>query len=297
MKMISKRIHSGNLQLFVNLHGNPANPPVMLVHGYPDDSHVWHKLVAHLVNDYYVITYDVRGCGRSDTPRDKAHYGLRYLMADIFNIIRAVSPDRPVHLIGHDWGSIQSWEAATEPGADKHLASFTTISGPCLDHVGLGIRDQFFQSPASSLNQTLHSWYIGFFHLPFLAPNAWKLGLAKAWPALVNKLENAPADPSPYQERDGVNGINLYRANILPRLLRPRRRYAQVPVHAIVSTKDTYVTEPLLRNMPDWAPDFTRSTLDTTHWGPLLKKDTEAANLICHFYESRQAGSPAAKAV
>lgn len=303
MKSSPLRVRSGNLTLAANVYGEASNPPVLLVHGYPDDSHTWHKIVPLLARDCYVITYDVRGCGRSDVPRDRAHYGMRYLMADIFAVAQAASPERPVHLVGHDWGSIQSWEAVTEPGAERYLASYTTISGPCLDHVGLGIRQSFKENPVASLNQLLHSWYIGFFHLPLLAPSLWKLGLDRKWPALVARMEGIKADPTPLQRKDGVNGINLYRANILKHLLKPRQRFAQVPVQAIIAKRDAYVTATLLRNLPLWAEDLRTHELDTSHWGALLEKHEATAGFIRDFVRdidalnALDAGTPRAKAL
>lgn len=298
MKSNSLRIQSGNLTLAANTYGEPENPPVLLVHGYPDDSHVWQKLVPLLAANYFVINYDVRGCGLSDTPPTRKHYGMRYLMADIFNVIRATSPDRPVHLVGHDWGSIQSWEAVTEPGAERYIASFTTLSGPCLDHIGCGLRDQFTQAPIKSLNQLVHSWYIGLFHLPVVAPLSWKLGLANAWPALLARMENADVEHVPSQCKDGVNGINLYRANISQHLLRPRQRYAQVPVQAIVLKQDNYVTESLLRDLPRWVSDLRRVEMDTGHWGAMLVEADTTAGLISQFIDEKiEAGAADGKAL
>ncbi len=292
MTTVTKRIQSGNIKLAVTTQGNAANPPVLLVHGYPDDSQTWQQVAKQLARQHFVITYDVRGCGQSDVPRSRQHYGLRYLLSDIVNVIKATSPHRPVHLVGHDWGSIQSWEAATEPGIERYIASFTTISGPCLDHVGMGLRDAFKDSLGDSLNQAIHSWYIGFFHLPLLPTGLWKLGLDRLWPQVVARTEGLKATASPSQQKDGVNGINLYRANMLPCLLRPRKRFAQVPVQVIIAEQDRYVTAPLLRDLPRWVADLTTHRLNTSHWGPLLQMPEQTAahisDFIAHHSTSRQ---------
>src|SRR5205085_969867 len=60
------------------------------------------------------------------------------LVRDMAAVIDAVSPDEKVHLVGHDWGSIQAWEAVTT--MPERFASFTSISGPGLDHAGLRMR-------------------------------------------------------------------------------------------------------------------------------------------------------------
>src|SRR5690606_7350303 len=106
------------------------------------------------------------------------------------------------------------------------------------------------------------------------------------------RLEGITPDPSPQQRKDGVNGINLYRANMLPRLLAPRKRYAQVPVQAIIATRDAYVTEPLLRDLPLWVEDLRTHRIDTSHWGALLKRHEETAALIHDFVLALEAGAP-----
>ena len=124
------------INLATRRRGNPDGPAVLFVHGYPDNGDVWDAVAEALGDDYHLITYDVRGAGASSSPRGRQAYRLEELRDDLFAVIDALSPGRPVHLVGHDWGSIQAWEAVTEPGAEKRIASYTSLSGPCLDHVG-----------------------------------------------------------------------------------------------------------------------------------------------------------------
>lgn len=270
MQARTLRVQSGDISLAVNCYGNASKPVVLLVHGYPDSASVWDKMVPLLAKHFHVVTYDVRGAGQSDAPQRLGEYQLRYLMQDTFAVIDAVSPNKPVHLVGHDWGSIQSWEAVTEPGADKRIASYTTVSGPCLDHVGHWFRERFSSlTPAAVLSaagQLAHSWYIFMFQLPWLAPTLWQNGLGKAWPKVLENLEGIDADINPTQTRDGALGVNLYRANMFPRLLRPRQRVAQVPVQMIVAQKDNYVTPGMLRQLEDWMPKLWRRELNVSHW-------------------------------
>jgi pimeloyl-ACP methyl ester carboxylesterase len=113
------------VQLAVYTDGDPQRPPILLVHGFPDTHRVWDTVAAGLARDHYVIRYDVRGAGASIRPTALAAYHLDRLADDLFAVADAVSPDRPLHLAGHDWGSIQSWHAATDPRAANRIASFT----------------------------------------------------------------------------------------------------------------------------------------------------------------------------
>ncbi|HWO66790.1 MAG TPA: SDR family oxidoreductase, partial [Umezawaea sp.] len=253
---------SGDIRLAVQEHGDPTAPTVVLVHGYPDTHAVWDDVVALLAGDFHVVTYDVRGAGASDKPRARDAYRLDLLKQDLFAVIDAVSPDRPVHLVAHDWGSIQSWEAVTEPGA--RIATFTSISGPSLDHMGTWLR----RPGLKQLRQLRRSWYVFAFQVPVLAPLLWKLGLARRWGSLLRKLEGVQQPPAKTLVSDAVQGIALYRANVLPRLRAPRDRRTDVPVQVVQPLHDRYVDAgplPLER----WVTTLRRRTLTSGHWAPL----------------------------
>ena len=61
-------VQSGTVRLAATAWGDPAKPVVVLVHGYPDNSHVWHGVAEALADRFHVIAYDVRGAGASATP-------------------------------------------------------------------------------------------------------------------------------------------------------------------------------------------------------------------------------------
>ncbi|HCO43687.1 MAG TPA: short chain dehydrogenase [Gammaproteobacteria bacterium] len=266
-------VSSGSVRLAVHEWGESGRPTLLLVHGYPDSSRVWDATAALLCEHYHVVAYDVRGAGQSTAPEAVADYALDHLVADAAAVADAVSPDRPVHLVGHDWGSIQSWEAVTTETMRGRIASFTTISGPCLDHAGHWVRQRLRNGTPREFSrvasQLLHSWYIGLFHLPFAAPKAWEMGLDRLWPSLLEKLDGVAPHISETQREDGRHGIKLYRANVRKRLLEPGERRAEIPVQLIVPLRDRFVTPQLLDDLPQWAPALWRSEVDAGHWLPL----------------------------
>jgi NAD(P)-dependent dehydrogenase (short-subunit alcohol dehydrogenase family)/pimeloyl-ACP methyl ester carboxylesterase len=280
------------INLATRRRGNPDGPAVLFVHGYPDNGDVWDAVAEALGDDYHLITYDVRGAGASSSPRGRQAYRLEELRDDLFAVIDALSPGRPVHLVGHDWGSIQAWEAVTEPGAEKRIASYTSLSGPCLDHVGHSMRGTGAADLTASLRQLAKSWYIGAFHIPALAPMAWKLGLGDAWPDLLRRTEGLSAPVSATQTRDGAQGVALYRANMLPRLLNPRERRTTVPVQLLVARRDRYVGPALLDSVPPWTGQLWRRELNTGHWGPLLGHAPLTARYLKAFIDHIE-GAPA----
>lgn len=242
-----------------NYNNNDA-PVLVCVHGYPDNASLWAPVADLLADDFQVVAYDVRGAGASDHPASTAAYALDRLQEDFRAVIDQVSPDRPVHVLAHDWGSIQAWHFVTAPDLQPRIASFTSISGPSLDHAGYFLR----RRSRAALKQLLHSWYIFYFHLPWLPELGWRKGWAHR---AFNRLERQQPDDN-RSLGDYVNGIKLYRANVVPRLLRPAQRRTDVPVLAVSPDADPFVTTPLQTDVARWAPNLTTKVIRGGHWMP-----------------------------
>ncbi|AEI77468.1 hydrolase or acyltransferase [Cupriavidus necator N-1] len=290
-------IHAGDVRLSATSWGEPGpgRPTIVLVHGYPDSSEVWHGVAAQLAGRFHVVAYDVRGAGRSTTPRATDAYRLQKLADDFIAVIDEVSPQRPVHLVGHDWGSIQSWEFVTDARLQGRIASFTSCSGPCLDHAAIGLRELRGQRSLAALGKTLRqlaaSWYIGAFHLPWLPELTWRLWLGRAWPRYLRLTEDLRTAPSPTQTADGCHGVRLYRANFLPVLRAPRQRHAHAPVQVIVPLHDRYVKPALTEDLHRWTTQLWRRTVPAHHWLPLADAQGFAA-MVREFVEHME-GEPA----
>jgi pimeloyl-ACP methyl ester carboxylesterase len=275
---MSRVVCPDGVELSVSESGDPANPTVLLVHGYPDTHRVWDAVCDALAADHHVVRYDVRGAGRSGKPSGLAAYRLDRLADDLFAVAAAVSPGRPVHVAGHDWGSVQAWHAVTVPAAAGRIASFTSISGPCLDHTAYWFRRRLARPTPRHLRQALgqaaRSWYITVFRLPLLAPLAWRHGLARRWPVILDRDEATLAD-------DAIRGLSLYRANMRYRMRHPEARTAEIPVQLITLSRDRYLSPALVSaDLDRWAPRLTRHTLDATHWSALTDQAATVAALI-----------------
>ena len=240
-------------------HARPDVPTVICVHGYPDNSSVWDGVVTELGEDYRVVTYDVRGAGESDKPAHRSAYRMEQLADDLAAVVATVSPDRPVHLLAHDWGSIQTWHALTAPALAGRIASFTSVSGPSLDHAGVWMRRGLRPSPRALrpvLTQLVHSSYIGFFQVPLLPELVCRLGI-------LDKLVGGTRRPM----ADKLNGLRLYRANMFSRIGAPHPQRADVPVQVLAPTRDAYVGTALQTEAPaPWTSDLRTRRIVGDHW-------------------------------
>ena len=123
---VARRVSSHGVELAVVEAGEREHPTVVLVHGYPDRKELWAGIAQRLAGRFHVVAYDVRGAGESSVPRGPAAYDFEALAGDLLAVIEAVSPDAPVHLVGHDWGGIAGWELAAMPHYHPTLAEIWT---------------------------------------------------------------------------------------------------------------------------------------------------------------------------
>ncbi|MFD0342812.1 SDR family oxidoreductase [Streptomyces sp. NPDC127117] len=291
-----RRVRTGGIELCVAELGDAEQPTVVLVHGYPDSKEVWTEVAKQLADRWHVVLYDVRGHGRSTAPKPlRGGFTLEKLTDDFLAVADAVSPDRPVHLVGHDWGSVQAWEFATVKRTEGRIASFTSMSGPSLDHFGHWIKQRMARPTPRRVGQLLgqgaKSWYVYMLHTPVLPELAWRGPLGKRWPRMLERLEKVPAGDYPTSSLpdDAAHGAWLYRDNVRARLSRPRTdAYAHVPVQLITPTGDIFLSEKLYDQLELWAPQLVRRTLDGKHWVPRTRPD-QLASWISEFVAANEA--------
>jgi pimeloyl-ACP methyl ester carboxylesterase len=269
-----RTVRGDGVDLAVQDTGDPGAPAVVLVHGYPDTHRMWLPVAERLAAHLRVVLYDTRGQGLSPTGAGDDAFTLPHLAADLMAVVDDTSPDRPVHVVGHDWGSVQAWEAVCEPGASDRIASFTSISGPNLDHMGAWTRRTLRRPTPTGIGrlagQGLSSSYVPFLVSPLAPPVVRALG-----------------------GRDAVSGLRYYRGNLLARR-RPRERRTDVPVLQLALTRDPAIREASLEASEPWCTDLRRRHLPLGHWAPRTHPDVVAEAVLDHVtgVEERRAGGP-----
>jgi len=265
-------VASDGVRLAVRERGNPQSPTVLCVHGFPDDQTVWDGVAAELESAFHVVSFDVRGSGDSDAPRRIREYRLDRLADDIGRVIDAVAAGKRVHLVGHDWGSAQAWHVATDP-RQRRIASLTSISGPCLDHIPFWIGDRLAAGPRG-WREVLGMWksplYMGFFQVPWLAPLMCRSGVVDAVIGLAERFETGARRRGMPRDRARVNraGLRIYTANLLPRLLRPQRRYTDTRVQVLAPRTDIFITAASQIRIDRWTANPRIHSVDGGHWVP-----------------------------
>jgi pimeloyl-ACP methyl ester carboxylesterase len=260
--------------------GPLTGTPVILLHGFPQDSRSWGPVAALLhARGYRTIAPDQRGYSPGARPRPRFAYRASELTKDIVELIR-VAGLGPVHLVGHDWGAVVAWELAAE--RPDLLRSLAALSVP---HPGAFARAMFTRS------QRRKSRYMLFFQLPWLPER--QLTSGRSWERSLRATgmssEAAARDAGRLNERGAARGaLNWYRALVFsnPRVLRAK---ITVPTLYVWSDGDKAIgpkgaaltprlvtasyTFEVLKGVSHWIPDEAPEQLDTllaTHFGAAL---------------------------
>lgn len=267
----------GGQRIAVYRTGDPARPAVVLVHGFPDDHSAWDGIVDRLAEDHHVVTYDTRGVGGSSRPKRIADYRLDQLADDLQTVIDSVNTGNGVHLVGHDWGSVQAWHLIT---GDHHgVVSFTSISGPCLDHVpGWIARQASARRYAAIAAMWKTPLYMGLFSIPILAPLLARLRLVDPVIKLSLKVCERPEPvdtrrPAGPNARKNSASIRIYAANVIPRMLHPQRGGTDVPVQILTPTRDIFIPAITQADPHPGVRRFEIRELPGGHWAPTFNPD------------------------
>jgi pimeloyl-ACP methyl ester carboxylesterase len=148
------RLRTG-VTLNVALAGDPANPPVILLHGFPESHRTWREVAPRLDQRLHLIMPDQRGFAASDQPQEVESYRTDVLVDDIFALADALGLGQ-FALVGHDWGGAISWAAALR--GDPRLTRLAIINAP---HP-VNFQKSLIESP----DQRSASQYISAFRLP-----------------------------------------------------------------------------------------------------------------------------------
>jgi pimeloyl-ACP methyl ester carboxylesterase len=226
-----RRVRGDGIELDVLDEG--AGPAVLLLHGFPDSSHLWrHQVPALAGAGLRVIAPDLRGFGASDRPERVEDYRISRSVADLLAVLDELGVER-ARVAAHDWGAGVAWLlAALHPDRVERLVAMS------VGHPGAQRR---------TIEAREKAWYTLLFQFngvaeELLSRDDWRL--LREWLRDEGDIERYVADLS----RPGAltAGLSWYRANLHPaRQLEPRRPVPPVaaPTLGIWSSGDPYLTE------------------------------------------------------
>jgi len=100
--------HVNGQEIFLRYWGDATQPPLLMLHGFPEYGGAWSDLAPFLSQHFHCIAPDQRGYGQSSAPEGIEPYAMAHLMADMV----AVVGEGPVTVLGHDWGASVAYALA-----------------------------------------------------------------------------------------------------------------------------------------------------------------------------------------
>jgi pimeloyl-ACP methyl ester carboxylesterase len=256
--------------------GPPDGEPVVLLHGFPQDSTAWNQVSPALHQaGLRTLAPDQRGYSPMARPRGRGRYRLRETADDVLALLDAAGLES-AHVVGHDWGGVVAWGlAAWYPDRVRTLTSLSTPHPAALTKA------------MTTSDQALRSYYMALFQLPLLPE---RLLLSGGGTPLRRMLrggglsrEAAAHYVARMREPGALSAaLGWYRA--MPLGLRDRVGTVRVPTLHVWSTGDTF----LGRAGTDATAQFVDApyrleVLDgVTHWLPELAAERVAELVTAH---------------
>ncbi len=86
-------------------------PLVVMIHGFPDYWYTWRHQMEALAEDHQVVAIDMRGYNKSDKPKGKEQYDMKFLIGDVLGVVKHFKREKST-IVGHDWGGAVAWGVA-----------------------------------------------------------------------------------------------------------------------------------------------------------------------------------------
>jgi pimeloyl-ACP methyl ester carboxylesterase len=266
----------GDLVFDVRDSGPADGDPVVLLHGFPQDSSAFDRLspVLHSAG-LRTLAPDQRGYSPGARPEGRSAYVMREVVDDVLALLDAAGLES-AHLVGHDWGGVAAWALAA-----WHPWRVRTLTALSVPHPAA-----MAQALAHS-DQALRSSYIGFFQLP-VVPEAVLLAAGGAVLRRSLRQGGLPADRvAEYVTRMQQPGaltaaLNWYRA--LPLGARTPVGPVRLPTLHVWGAGDAFLGRAAIEATAGFvdAPYALEVLEDVNHWIPELAAERTGELVTAH---------------
>lgn len=257
--------------------GRETDPPVVLLHGFPQDSRCWNA-VEPLLHEAGLRTLapDQRGYSPQASPRDVQAYRMRALTADVIAVLDALDLEK-AHVVGHDWGGAVAWGLGA--AFPDRVASLTVLSTP---------HPRALLASMTRSAQPLRSWYTLAFQLPVLPEFLLSQGLVTALRLSGLPLHLAREYGERFSSPDELFGpLAWYRAAVRRPVWQQAKSVESgsaavtVPTTHVWGSKDFALGRAAAELTADYVVgDYRFVELDAGHWLPEVHPDVVAEAII-----------------
>ena len=266
MELEHSYIETNGIRLHVVQAGPQSGPPVVLLHGFPENWRCWIRQLPALVDaGCRVIIPDQRGYNLSDKPAGIKNYHMSELTNDVIGLIDALDYEK-VNLVGHDFGAAVAWSVGIWKPERLHRLGILNAPHPA-------VMKRFL---SRDFEQLRRSWYILFFQLPWLPETGMR---AQGWRRMIRALQDSGKahtftheDIEKYKEAWSQPGamtamLNWYRAAVHYQIHMSEDVCVKVPTLMLWGMKDFALSHRMARPSMDYCEDGRLLFFpEATHW-------------------------------
>jgi pimeloyl-ACP methyl ester carboxylesterase len=283
------------VELDVAVAGEPTNPAIILLHGFPESHRTWRHQIADLAQDHFVLAPDQRGFAGSSKPEGVENYTADKPVADMIALADHFDIER-FTLVGHDWGGAIAWMAALNH--PDRVARLIIINAP---HPFI-----FQKSMFDDMAQREASQYIRAFRNTDLEKHIDSIGLSAFFDGSFMRhtdFEKVKDEKPIYLEQWGQPGamtamLNWYRASeiVVPKVGEDTKAPAwtmlpfpkiEVPTLVLWAMRDTALLPVQLDGLDDLVEDLRLVAIpEAGHFVPWEQPHTVAAAIRDFMHEA-----------
>ena len=274
------------LDIFFREAGNPSNPAIVLLHGFPSSSHMYREVLRGLADDYYLIAPDYPGFGESSFPSLEK---FEYTFDNISNVMGKFLEQRGLKeysLMIQDYGAPIGFRIAT--AHPERVQSIITQNGNAykegISSAGWGPVLQYWDTKTSALEKTIIENVFSYQAMKWqythgtrnpaaILPDNWNLDFAKISRPGQHRMQLALF-------YDYQNNVKLY-----PQWQEYLRK-SQPPVLVVWGKNDAFFPVSGAEGFKKDVKDIDYNILDTGHFA-LEEQHVFIVHKIRHFLKNR----------
>jgi pimeloyl-ACP methyl ester carboxylesterase len=266
----------GDLVFDVRDSGPADGDPVVLLHGFPQDSSAFDRLSPPLHSaGLRTLAPDQRGYSPGARPTGRSAYVMREVVDDVLALLDAAGLSS-AHVVGHDWGGIAAWAlAAWHPWRVRTLTALSVPHPAAMMHA------------MAHSDQALRSSYIGFFQLPAVPEGVLLAGGGAVLRRMLRQGGLPDDRVEEYVDRMREPGaltaaLNWYRA--MPLAARTPVGAVRVPTLHVWGAGDAFLGRAATEASAEFvdAPYVLEVLEDVNHWIPELAPERTAELITAH---------------
>jgi pimeloyl-ACP methyl ester carboxylesterase len=236
-----------------------AGEPVLFLHGFPQSSREWARVMRDLADHAHVIAPDLRGAGNTEAP--PSGYDAATVVRDVIALLDELGIER-VNLVAHDWGALVGFDLClAHPDRVRRYVAIA-VPAPYFDMTPALIAGMAKAMP--------HLWFQWVIATPGIGPRLLSGGRQRLARWLLRGFERRPMDGADVEAyvsalREPARAraaSRLYRGLILPAFMNIMRgayrgRVLRTPTLVLFGAEDRLLPMDAMAMRPEDAPHTT----------------------------------------